>query len=52
MKIRLVVAKLSLAEGKVDVKMQIDAFHNFENVPKKHFTVHISFSSLSLYCPL
>ena len=52
MKIRPVVGELSHAEGQTDMTMQIDAFRNSANVPKNHFTAHISFSLLSLYCPL
>jgi predicted glycoside hydrolase/deacetylase ChbG (UPF0249 family) len=51
-KIRPVLAELSHAEVKTDMTMQIDAFLNFMNVLKKHFTVHVSFSLLSLYCCL
>jgi len=52
MKIRPVVAEFPHAEGQTDVIKQISAFHNFTNVPKIHFTVRISFSFLTLCCPL
>jgi hypothetical protein len=52
MKIRPVVAELSHAEGQTDMTTQTDAFRNFANVPKNHFTVNISLSLLSLYCPM